>query len=780
MSCANNNINSYLKDATIKSLNYMDKHYSNIYSDPAFNTYQYTQIPNKPFNSKFISDYSSNIQTDLNIDYENNPGLKYITLNTDDNSYVNCAVQTSVPWFTMSEDYKKCEVVKNIEYDENRLKIEKIKDDTIVSLILLSKNKNKPAFCAYENNVNKAYCENAWYDWMIIPNYHLGNTYYKDNSQYSELDVYKCYKPCSGDYLPYLTEKGEIKCIPKKYFGSGIFSKKYMFNSVALINLIGNVACDTDHNGYQYKNSFRTNLLYILHRLIYEYEITTKVDNHIYDINEKIKNNIILEPVTADDNKYNKRKEYFQKIKSQYDDIYSQIRNVLNNDVLKNFDDVNNKDYLNLNEFTYKNGRFNENEPEMFSYTGMESQGVLTPPILIHTWMLSQIFKPLERNIFNYKNTFYNNGLDDITKIKNQTLFSNLHKIFQNENKAIRLKNIFYKAISNCYDGKTTFSVNFISATKKALNNSELVDIIKKNYFYYFTNNINFNKNIAPIPNPSKDLDSSDYIITRLSDNLEPTEIETTTDNLTLQYPNLKDNFDLLLKCDDNTISNLIQSLKYYKDTDIITLYTELNVINKTTSNSYNLAYEYFKNVDKNNLDKIPQNLYCHYLFSAEELEITTCQRGYTYNPNVKECELIASAPPPPPEEKSLIEDEDINIPNLNNIMRIFFQIIVVAVILYLIYIIYDLFGEFILSTINYILVNFSHLKQEAGFKLMDLYSGTNISDKIDTESKKLDARINLAQSELENVIRKDKLADQYNQEVTYKAIQKAKATASL
>jgi hypothetical protein len=111
--------------------------------------------------------------------------------------------------------------------------------------------------------------------------------------------------------------------------------------------------------------------------------------------------------------------------------------------------------------------------------------------------------------------------------------------------------------------------------------------------------------------------------------------------------------------------------------------------------------------------------------------------------------------------------------------MRIFFQIIVVAVILYLIYVIYDLFGEFILSTINYIIVNFSHLKQEAGFKLMDLFSGTNISDKIDTESKKLDSRINLAKSELENVIRKDKLASQYNKEVEYREIQKAKAKAS-
>jgi hypothetical protein len=363
MSCANNNINSYLKDATIKSLNYMNNHYSNIYSSPSDITYQSTQNPNAPFNANFINKYSSVIQTNLNVD-EENPDLKYITINTDDNSYVNCAVQTSVPWFTMTNDYKKCEIVKNIEYDENRLKIEKNKDATatIVTPILASKNKSKPAFCAYASNVNKAYCENAWYDWIVIPNYHLGNTYFKDNSQYTDLDVYKCYKPCPGDYLPFVTEKGEIKCIPKKFFGNGIFNRKYMYNSVALINLIGNIACNTDHNNHYYKHSFRTNLLYILHRLIYEYDIYTKVDKKIYDINDNIKNKIVLEPLTSSENTpeliYNKRKEYFLNIKSQYDEIYTKIKDILNEDILKNFDNIGNKDYLNLNEFTYKNSRF--------------------------------------------------------------------------------------------------------------------------------------------------------------------------------------------------------------------------------------------------------------------------------------------------------------------------------------------------------------------------------------------------------------------------------------
>jgi hypothetical protein len=776
----------------------MNNHYSKIYSSASTNTYyKFTNNPNDPFDPTFKTTYP-NVQTDLNDENLNGNydqsnitiGKTFITLNTDDNSYVNCAVQTSVPWFTMSDDYKKCEIVKNLDYDETRIKIEKVKDNTIVSPILVSKNNNKTASCAYFSNVNKAYCENAWYDWIITPNYHLGNTYYKDNSQYSELDVYKCYAPCSGDYLPYATETGELKCIPKKFFGSGIFNRKYMYNSIVLINLIGNIACtnndefDKDHKNTDY---FSTNLLYILHRLIYEYNISNKIDNHIYDINNNIQNKIRLKSATNQTDNYDNRQTIFNSnMKYEYDKIYTDIKNVLENDVLKNYDNNKDKDYLNLNEFTYKNARFHENEPEMFSYTGMETHGVLTPPILIHTWMLSQIFKPLERNFFNYDDKFFNmssseNNQGDINicnRILRQTLYYKLGKIFNDNNKAIRLKNIFFKAISNCYDGKSTFSVNFISATKKALKNAELLKIINDNTFYYFPNNINFIKSLEPIPEPgiAYELGKSykNYLVLSSSDLINPatTNINATT---------IKTNLNSLLICDDKNITNLIESLKYYKDTDLIELYS---ILQKTirekskTTNKYEFPLQYFipppntSNSDYKTI--IPPKLYCHYLFSIEELEKTSCPEGSFYNPNVKECEKLGEMPEVV-EEKTNDED-DINIPDLSNIMRIFLQIVIVAVILYLIYIIYDMFGEFILSTINYIIVNFWHVGNGVNFKFMDFISGTNPSDKLDTEGKKLDKMIKLSESELENLQRKEEHAIEYNNEVIHK--QKAQSDA--
>ena len=44
--------------------------------------------------------------------------------------------------------------------------------------------------------------------------------------------------------------------------------------------------------------------------------------------------------------------------------------------------------------------KFNENEPEMYTLSGLDSSGVLIHPILHHTWILANIFKPvLEEDI---------------------------------------------------------------------------------------------------------------------------------------------------------------------------------------------------------------------------------------------------------------------------------------------------------------------------------------------------------------------------------------------
>lgn len=90
MSCANNDININLKDVTKQSLEYIYDYTSNDKFKPIDDI-------NNPFSDSFKTTYT-NIQTNLISD--NNEGKSYITTNIDDNVFMNCAIQTSVPWFT--------------------------------------------------------------------------------------------------------------------------------------------------------------------------------------------------------------------------------------------------------------------------------------------------------------------------------------------------------------------------------------------------------------------------------------------------------------------------------------------------------------------------------------------------------------------------------------------------------------------------------------------------------------------------------------------------------
>ena len=161
MSCSDINKNIDAKHATYWSLS---------------NLYKYTKIgifePNtelNPFKSESVYTYDTilvNINKNLD-DLDNvDTNLKnlFIKDNISGNIYQNCVIQSNNPWFTSSSDYKKCEVIDNIKLD-NKLKFNA--DKTIINLDLKSKNKSKTAYASYYTNVNKAYCENRWYDWII-------------------------------------------------------------------------------------------------------------------------------------------------------------------------------------------------------------------------------------------------------------------------------------------------------------------------------------------------------------------------------------------------------------------------------------------------------------------------------------------------------------------------------------------------------------------------------------------------------------------------------------
>jgi hypothetical protein len=628
MSCSDPIKNIDAKEATFDSLLNLYKFKGEEKLKP---TTKVSPFP-EPLESAIFENINTNLDDLDNVDSNIKNNL-FIKDNIKNNIYQNCVIRTNNPWFTTSSDYSKCKIVEDIELDN---KLVYNSDKTAINLNLKSNNKLKTAYCPYPYNTNKAYCENRWYDWIITPNYYLGNTYYKDNSKFGELDVYKCFEPCSNDSMPYVTSKGENKCIKKKYFSNGIFANKLMFSPIGLINLIGNVAIKEDES---ISTAADKNLLYKLYLSIRDYNIENKMDETIYEVND-----------------YYKDFNDFTKVSNHFNEIYNEFKKCIDDNILNGFDNNNDQDYKYSNLLTYKHRNFNEDESEMYTLKGLDVCGALIPPILHHTWVLANIFKPLDQkfitdkkpniitaiNLYNdqtVKNAEYQseNQNQDLTfdgyfrteNILNNLLCDKLFKVFKNENIAIRLKNIFFKAVNICYNNKTDFSINIIDKTKKTF------DTYKETY-----------------------------------------------SNVLQQYSLTNDIYNL-----ENVIFN--NEHKYYLDYELY----DLSVILKTNNEDIHPFINYI--FDDSNKYK--------YYYSIERLEAPTCPKGYQYDSKVKNCEKIIEKPII--DKNAPVEDEmdPFNIPEIIKILTMFLHIIIVIVILYIIYIFYDIFGEIILTVYNYL-----------------------------------------------------------------------------
>ena len=598
------------------------------------------------------------------------------------NIYANCAAKYGNIWFTSSNTSNNRSVCT---IDKNNIQLptglEFNSDKSLITLNLKSKDPNKNAYCSYESRENKAYCENRWYDWIITPNYYLGNTYFKDIGKYTENDIFKCYKPCEGDRMPYTNSKGEYTCIHKKYYENGIFSKKYMFSPIGLINLIGNIAmfdksATTDAG-------VKNNSIYILHNLIIDYKLINNVDTDIYITNS------ILKGVIENNN-----------LLSEYSNIITDFKKCVNSNILQDFDDSSrNQDYKNSNFFSYKSPLFNEDEPELYTIKGLDANNILIDPILLHTWILANIFKPLDDDNIS---SFITANDDTMRKL----LYEKLWVHFENENKAARLKNIFFKAVNMCYDNKTDFSRNIIKYTKKSLTSSTNNLIINKyltNYNNAFINILDFNT--------------------------------ITVDKLTV-----------------NAIDNFKEN-KYYDDYSLYSLQKKLKDIGEYRQ-LYDNTLAPFNNIIQPN--KLINNKY-KYFYTVEYLEKDICDGDYDDN---GEC-LIAQPDTLQnnndnnnKDDKSL--NDEFNMPNFKNLILLFLRIVVVIIIIYIIYIFKDIFGETISVFLNTIYVNF----------LETFYITLNEKIGNDNETSKYwKDKAYVDKKELENIEYKIRKMEQFKQE---------------
>jgi len=434
----------------------------------------YTINNSNLFQSQFISGDLNSIFRDSENNYNfeyGKEGKKNLCEQTNKigEYYVNCVIQTSNPLFTYKNG--NCIIDTNSIQLPPELKITEDKDDMTIKLnrnVLQDEEGN----FKYKQIQNSKYCEDRWYDWIITPNYHLGNRILKDSGSYSKEDVKICYNNCDIGELPFISSSGKHLCIPKEIAYEGKYEKKLDYSPLSLINLIGN-------------NKKSLNFLY---KHLYFYKLNQK--KSYFDINTDVN----LSNDLSDENNY--------VIKP----VAEKIRDII--DIIVNNDNLDNPDLsLDYNNLTYKHPNFKEND--LISILGMDKNEILSNPIiLIHTAYLAYNYRNFINNVktdinfisrlkepdndFNINTTLNNLEINIyLEKFPNVDIkiAESLKKNYVDNNntrkKRQRLANILYKAINICYDNKTDFSKNLINRTKKALNSYNNSYIISPSYIKF-------------------------------------------------------------------------------------------------------------------------------------------------------------------------------------------------------------------------------------------------------------------------------------------------------
>tara|TARA_E500000331_G_C17266953_1_gene717544 strand:+ start:2393 stop:4243 length:1851 start_codon:yes stop_codon:yes gene_type:complete len=111
------------------------------------------------------------------------------SLDKNKNAYENCSLSSA--WWSL-DDQGKCGIKKG-ECPPG-FKYNRYQDSCEYDGDMITYQQDKVG-----------HCSTTWYDWMMIPNFHLGNQYTKyrrDNSD-DPKDITRCFKPCLPDFIPY-------------------------------------------------------------------------------------------------------------------------------------------------------------------------------------------------------------------------------------------------------------------------------------------------------------------------------------------------------------------------------------------------------------------------------------------------------------------------------------------------------------------------------------------------------------------------------------------------
>lgn len=717
---------------------------------------------NKDINGNFRN---KDANTNNEFIYNNDNNKKDLCHKVNDNEWVfNCALQKFNPLYTYNSEIGKCTLIPNLTLPDGfKLNQEKGKSYIYYDI----KEHDNPDYPTYVSQQRKAYCENSWYDWMIVPNFHFDNQYEKDSGNFSKLDVRKCYKPCDKGMFPYVTSEDKRICIPKAEALDGLYMNKLDFSPIAMINLIGN---------------------------------TEETIKQLYDLLKYEKYNTFnKKDLSLNTDVYTKIDDKNECDFCYMETIISTFTNLISPDTIDIQNFQNSKDII-----SYKNPLFNEDDPNLLTLRGMANTQMLNDAILVHTYLIAHkynkflkedikkidnyfqgstinydkiknhsynIYNTLNKKIDYIKNSNIKRVIDIRNKYKRDIDSRNLDKYYQ------RLANIFYKAINVCYNNETNFSINLIRYTQSAFDNIKSYIADNNPSIYGMTTITADNYNISDI-----DRIEIDFIDIPTLDKIPLREyLEALMDSglAVNQNTNTDDKRnDFLTKIFSN----------FYNRTkgDEVFFYTQELIERKGGCKTKQIP-----NPDNNSITKcLKCETVCKDKESCESnphCAVYCPEQYHTYVTSVIDnsgegdgkCGVIKKKlagtydnPNNKIEHKTPLDDE-IKIPEFNNLLNICLKIIFFLLAFYMAYIFYQVYGETFFSIINLIIIKMEKFIHWLLAGAVAQYNKNNIVPPNENEYAKNIAKMEkeYIDSKYEKVVRKiDDLSKKHRMDIAAKA----------
>ena len=171
-------------------------------------------------------------ETDIFLKDKDDNSHKYslCEITDDNNIYQNCSISTRNPWKTIDSTKQYCMLSLDIL------------DDSLVPkglrIIEGTKTIQKPAEVPVIQP-KKSFCQEKWYDWFSIPDYHHDNMYTVETNESNDS---KCYAPCNIGYVPHRTNKNN--CMRKQDLEYGKHANSFHYLPIPLIILLGSTKDD--------------------------------------------------------------------------------------------------------------------------------------------------------------------------------------------------------------------------------------------------------------------------------------------------------------------------------------------------------------------------------------------------------------------------------------------------------------------------------------------------------------------------------------------------------